>query len=137
MVCGSTVPALGSDSRSNIQSLIYQLVIGSQAYRHNHSVGWTIGVAQSLSSWVVVQYQQQGRSGGSIMPATGLYSIGKSTQNLVGRSQAYQHNQYHNSRHSGAIGLLMVCGSTVPVQGQFRRQISTEFCRFRFIYILA
>ena len=36
---GSAVPTLGSDSRSNIQGSIYQLVVGSQAYRHNHSVG--------------------------------------------------------------------------------------------------
>ena len=27
--------------------------------------------------------------GGSIMPAMGLYSVGKSAQNLVGRLQAY------------------------------------------------
>ena len=62
------------------------------------------------------------------MPATGLYSIGKSARNLVGRSQAYRRDQYRNSRHSGAIGLSMVCGSTVPVQGRFRRRISTESC---------
>ena len=40
----------------------------------------------------------------------------------------YQRDYYRNSRHSGAIGLLMVCGSIVLVQGQFRRQISTESC---------
>ena len=39
---GSAVPASGSDSRSNVQSLIYQLVVRSQAYRRNHSVGWTV-----------------------------------------------------------------------------------------------
>ena len=33
---------------------------------------------------------------------------------MVGRSQAYQRNQYHNSRHSGAISLSMVCGRAVP-----------------------
>ena len=48
--------------------------VGSQAYRRDRSVGWTVGVAQSLSSWVVVRYQQQGHSGGSVMLATGLYS---------------------------------------------------------------
>ena len=50
------VPASGSNSRSNIRSSIYQLVIRSQAYRHNHclvviagvlalSFGRTVGVA--------------------------------------------------------------------------------------------
>ena len=38
--------------------------------------------------------------GGSIMPATGLYSIGKSAQNLVSRSQAYRHNQLSDSDSS-------------------------------------
>ena len=33
------MPALGSDSRSNIRSLIYQLVIGLQAYQRDRSVG--------------------------------------------------------------------------------------------------
>ena len=33
------MPALGSNSRSNIQSLIYQLVIRLQAYRRDRSVG--------------------------------------------------------------------------------------------------
>ena len=47
---------------------------------------------------------------------------------MVGRSQVYRRDQYCNSRHSGAIGLLMVCGSAVPVQGRFRRQIGTESC---------
>ena len=36
---GSAVPASGSDSGSNIRSSIYRLVIKSQAYRRNHSVG--------------------------------------------------------------------------------------------------
>ena len=62
------------------------------------------------------------------MLATGSYSVGKSARNLVGRSQAYRRDQYHNSRHSGAIGLSMVYGSTVLAQGQFRRQIGTESC---------
>ena len=62
------------------------------------------------------------------MPATGLYSVGKSARNLVGRSQAYWRDQYRNSRHSGAISLSMICGSTVLAQGRFRRQISTESC---------
>ena len=53
---GSAVPASGSDSRSNIRSSIYRLVVGSQAYRRDRSVGWTVGVAQSLSGWVVVRY---------------------------------------------------------------------------------
>ena len=47
---GSAVPASGSDGRSNIRSLIYRLVVRSQVYRRDHSVGWTVGVAQSLSS---------------------------------------------------------------------------------------
>ena len=62
------------------------------------------------------------------MPATGLYSVGKSARNLVGRLQAYRCNQYRNRRHSGAISLSMVCGSTVLAQGRFRRQIGTESC---------
>ena len=33
------MPVLGSDSRSNIRSLIYQLVVGLQAYWHDRSVG--------------------------------------------------------------------------------------------------
>ena len=66
--------------------------------------------------------------GGSIIPATGLYSVGKSARNLVGRSQAYRCDQYRNSRHSGAISLSIVCGSTVLAQGRFRRQIGTESC---------
>ena len=36
---GSAVPALGSNSRLNIWSLIYQLVVRSQAYRRDRSVG--------------------------------------------------------------------------------------------------
>ena len=46
-------------------------------------------------------------------------SVGKSQayrhDYSVGRSQAYRRDQYHNSRHSGAISLSIVCGSTVPV----------------------
>ena len=38
----------------------------------------------------------------------------------------YRHDQYRNSRHSGTIGLSIVCGSAVPVQGRFRRRISTN-----------
>ena len=41
----SAVLASGSNSRSNIRSSIYQLVVRSQAYRRNRSVGWTVGVA--------------------------------------------------------------------------------------------
>ena len=63
---------------------------------------------------VVVRYQQRGRSGGSVMPATGSYFVGKSARNLVGRSHAYRRDPYRNSRHSGAISLLIVYGSTVP-----------------------
>ena len=33
-----------------------------------------------------------------------------------------------NSRHSGAISLSIVCGSTVLAQGQFCRRISTKSC---------
>ena len=47
---------------------------------------------------------------------------------MVGRSLAYPRDQYHNSRNSGAISLLMVCGSMVLVQGRFCRQIGMEFC---------
>ena len=39
------VPASGSDSRLNIRSSIYQLVVGLQAYWRDCSVGWTVGVA--------------------------------------------------------------------------------------------
>ena len=53
--------------------LVYRLVVGSQAYRRDRSVG---------------------------------------------RSQAYQRDQYRDSRHSGAISLSMVCGSTVLAQGR-------------------
>ena len=60
------------------------------------------------------------------MLATGSYSVGKLARNLVSKSHAYQHNRYRNSRHSGAISLLIVCGSTVPAQGRFRRQIGTK-----------
>ena len=64
----------------------------------------------------------------------------------------YRYDQYHNSRHSGAISLSIVCGSMVLAQGRFRRQIGTESChrvgsyrghigivssQFRFVYILA
>jgi hypothetical protein len=62
------------------------------------------------------------------MPVTGSYSIGKSARNLVGRSHVYRYDWYRNSRHSGAISLSMVCGSIVPAQGRFRRQIGTESC---------
>ena len=62
------------------------------------------------------------------MLATGSYSVGKSARNLVGRLQAYQYNQYRNSRHSGAISLSMVYGSTVLAQSRFCRQIGTESC---------
>ena len=62
------------------------------------------------------------------MLAMGLYSVGKSARNLVGRLQAYLRDQYRNSRHSGAISLSMVYGSIVLAQGQFRRQIGMESC---------
>ena len=55
------MPALGSDSRSNIRSSIYQLVVGSQAYRRDRSVGWTVGVAVIV--WL----------GSSTVPATGSF----------------------------------------------------------------
>ena len=51
----SAVLASGSDSRSNIRSSIYQLVVRSQAYWRNRSVGWTVGVA-------VIGYNTAGRS---------------------------------------------------------------------------
>ena len=46
---GSAVPASGSDSRSNIRSSIYQLVVGSQAYRRDRSVGRVV-IAGVLAS---------------------------------------------------------------------------------------
>ena len=52
---------LGNNSRSNIWSLIYQLVVRSQAYRRNYSVGWTVGVAVIV--WL----------GSSTVPAMGLF----------------------------------------------------------------
>ena len=52
------MPALGSNSKLNIWSSIYQLVIKLLAYWRNHSVGWTVGVVQSLSGWVVVRYER-------------------------------------------------------------------------------
>ena len=55
------MPASGSNSRLNIRSLIYQLVIGLQAYRRNYSVGWTVGVAVII--WL----------GSSTVPATGSF----------------------------------------------------------------
>ena len=55
------MPASGSDSRSNIRGSIYQLVVGSQAYRRDRSVGWTVGVAVIV--WL----------GSSTVPATGLF----------------------------------------------------------------
>ena len=75
----------------------------------------------------------------STVPAIGLFRwqynasnrvvfVGKSARNLVGRLQAYRYNQYRNSRHSGAISLSIVYGSTVLAQGRFRRQIGTESC---------
>ena len=101
------MPILGSDSRSNIRGSIYQLVVGSQAYRHDHSVGRSQAYRHD-------------------------HSVGRSQayrhDHSVGRSQVYQRDQYRNSRHSGAIGLSMVCGSTVLAQGQFRRQIGMESC---------
>ena len=59
-------------------------------------------------------------------------SVGRSLayrhDHSVGRSQVYQRDQYRNSRHSGAIGLSMVCGSAVLAQGRFRRCIGTNSC---------
>ena len=60
--------------------------------------------------------------------SNGVIFVGKSVRNLVGRLQAYRCDQYHNSRHSGAISLSMVCGSTVLAQGQFCRRISMNSC---------
>jgi hypothetical protein len=42
---GSAVLVLGSNSRLNIRSLIYRLVVKSQAYWRDRLVSWTIGVA--------------------------------------------------------------------------------------------
>ena len=47
---------------------------------------------------------------------------------MVVGSQAYQRDQYRDSRHSGAISLSMVYGSTVLAQGHFYRRISTNSC---------
>ena len=68
---GSAVPASGSDSRSNIRSLIYQLVIGSQAYRRNRLVDY------SHSGIVVVC------SGSSTVPATGSFGWQRNASNGV------------------------------------------------------
>ena len=101
------MPTSGSDSRSNIRGSIYQLVVGSQAYRHDHSVGRSQAYRHD-------------------------HSVGRSQayrhDHSVGKSQVYQRDQYRNSRHSGAIGLSMVYGSTVLAQGQFRRRIGTNSC---------
>ena len=69
------------------------------------------------------------------MLAMGLYSVSKSAQNLIGRLQAYQYNQYHNSKHSSTIGLSMVCGNTVLVQGQFRMHINTRLVGLQSILV--
>ena len=71
-------------------------------------------LARLLSIYIVVRYQQQGRSGGSIIPTTGSYFVGKSVRNLISGSHAYRYDRYHNSRRSGAISLLIVYGSTMP-----------------------
>ena len=49
-------------------------------------------------------------------------SVGRLIVGVQARSFA------RNSRHSGAISLSMVCGSTVPASDRFRRQIGTESC---------
>ena len=59
---GSAVPVLGSDSRSNIWSLIYQLVVGSRVYRRDCLVDY------SHSGIVVVCL------GSSTVPVTGSVS---------------------------------------------------------------
>ena len=54
-------------------------------------------------------------------------SVELAYRSVVG-SQAYQRDQYRNSRHSGAISLSLLCGSMVLAQGQFRRRIGTNSC---------
>ena len=62
---------------------------------------------------------------------------------MLGRSQAYRRDPYRNSRHSGAISLSIICGSTVLYRvgsigrlaqsliiGLIYRHISTTVIRF-------
>ena len=69
-------------------------------------------------------------SGGSTVPAAVVIVVkyraclsvdrlivGIQARLFVCGSQAYWRDQYCNSRHSGAISLSMVCGSTVPASG--------------------
>ena len=54
----SAVPASGSDSRSNIRSSIYQLVVGLQAYRREF-----LSVRRHISTAVIlVGYRRLGRT---------------------------------------------------------------------------
>ena len=41
------------------------------------------------------------------MPATGLYSVGKSARNLVGRLHAYRHDGNWDCRRIGTIGIVI------------------------------
>ena len=68
---GSAVPALGSDSRPNIRSLIYQLVVGSQVYRRNRLVNY------NHSSIVIIC------SGSSTVPAIGSFRWQYNASNRV------------------------------------------------------
>ena len=69
--------------------------------------------------------------------------VGVLAQQVIGFgfiSQAYRYKSNLDYRHIGtiiqsvnykrigAISLLIVCSSTVPAQGQFRKQISTKSC---------
>ena len=91
----------------------------SLAYRHDHLVGRSLAYRHDYLVGRSLAYRHNHLVG---------RSLAYRHDHLVGRSQAYQRDQYRNSRHSGAISLSMVCGSTVLAQGRFRRQIGTESC---------
>ena len=109
------------------------------------SFGRTVGVAaQSLSvrgSSTVQASSGDSRRIGAIIVWFMVDVVGVSARRVIGFSfvsQAYQHESNLDHRHTGtiirsvdrrrigAISLSMVCGSAVPAQGRFRRQISRE-----------
>ena len=49
------------------------------------------------------------------MPATGLYSVGKLVQNLVGRSHAYWHDGNQDYRRIGTIGIVIASIAALSV----------------------
>ena len=91
---GSTVPAMVMIVVKYKACLsVGRLIVG---VRHDHSVGRSQAYRHDRSVGRSQAYRHD---------------------RLVGRSQAYWRDQYRNSRHSGAISLSMVCGSTVPASG--------------------